>query len=108
DGELGPLFEPRDAVTLAAQLERLLSDPALVSDYAGRIEQAHPQLQWSRVADDYEALYERVAARRHDADGRAQVRRRLEKRGFIHVDLHMHTDHSPDCATPVDTLLDTA
>jgi predicted metal-dependent phosphoesterase TrpH/glycosyltransferase involved in cell wall biosynthesis len=108
DGELGPLFEPRDAVTLAAQLERLLSDPALVSDYAGRIEKAHPQLQWSRVADDYEALYERVAARRHDADGRAQVRRRLEKRGFIHVDLHMHTDHSPDCATPVDTLLDTA
>ncbi len=108
DGELGLLFEPRDAVTLAAQLERLLADPSLVSDYAGRIEKAHPQLEWSRVADDYEALYERVAARRHDADGRAQVRRRLEKRGFIHVDLHMHTDHSPDCATPVDTLLDTA
>ena len=108
DGELGPLFEPRDAVTLAAQIERLLADPSLVSEYAGRIEKAHPQLQWSRVADDYEALYERVAARRHDADGRAQVRRRLEKRGFIHVDLHMHTDHSPDCATPVDTLLDTA
>jgi predicted metal-dependent phosphoesterase TrpH/glycosyltransferase involved in cell wall biosynthesis len=108
DGELGPLFEPRDALTLAAQLERLLSDPALVSNYAGRIDKARPQLQWSRVADDYEALYERVAARRHDADGRAQVRRRLEKRGFIHVDLHMHTDHSPDCATPVDTLLDAA
>jgi predicted metal-dependent phosphoesterase TrpH/glycosyltransferase involved in cell wall biosynthesis len=108
DGELGPLFEPRDAVTLAAQLERLLSDPGLVSEYAGRIEKAHPQLGWSRVADDYEALYERVAARRHDADGRAQVRRQLEKRDFIHVDLHMHTDHSPDCATPVDTLLDTA
>jgi predicted metal-dependent phosphoesterase TrpH/glycosyltransferase involved in cell wall biosynthesis len=108
DGELGPLFEPRDAVTLAAQLERLLSDPSLVADYAGRIERYHPQLEWSRVADDYEALYERVAARRHDADGRAQVRRRLEKRDFIHVDLHMHTDHSPDCATPVDTLLDTA
>ncbi len=108
DGELGPLFEPRDALTLAAQLERLLSDPSLVAEYAGRIEKAHPQLQWSRVADDYEALYERVAARRHAADGRAQVRRRLEKRDFIHVDLHMHTDHSPDCATPVDTLLDTA
>ena len=108
DGELGPLFEPRDAVTLAAQLERLLADPSLVAEYAGRIEKAHPQLEWSRVADDYEALYERVAARRHAADGRAQVRRRLEKRDFIHVDLHMHTDHSPDCATPVDTLLDTA
>jgi predicted metal-dependent phosphoesterase TrpH/glycosyltransferase involved in cell wall biosynthesis len=108
DGELGPLFEPRDALTLAAQLERLLADPGLVSEYAGRIEKAHPLLEWSRVADDYEALYERVAARRHDADGQPQVRRRLEKRDFIHVDLHMHTDHSPDCATPVETLLDTA
>ena len=108
DGELGPLFEPRDALTLAAQLERLVSDPSLVNEYAGRIERAHPQLEWSRVADDYEALYERIAARRHDADGRPQLRRRLESRDFIHVDLHMHTDHSPDCATPVDTLLDTA
>jgi len=36
------------------------------------------------------------------------VRKRLRDREFIHVDLHMHTDHSPDCATPVQTLLDTA
>src|SRR5205823_12024289 len=36
------------------------------------------------------------------------VRNRLGSRDFIHVDLHMHTDHSPDCATSVDTLLDTA
>jgi glycosyltransferase involved in cell wall biosynthesis len=108
DGDLGPLFEPRDAVTLAAQLERLLAEPGVVAEFAGRIERAHPQLEWSRVADEYEALYERVAARRHEVDGRAQVRRRLEDRDFIHVDLHMHTDHSPDCATPVDTLLSTA
>jgi glycosyltransferase involved in cell wall biosynthesis len=108
DGDFGPLFEPRDAVTLAAQLERLLADPGLVAEFAGRIEKAHPQLEWSRVADDYEALYQRVAARRHEVDGRVQARRRLESRDFIHVDLHMHTDHSPDCATPVDTLLSTA
>ena len=49
-----------------------------------------------------------IAARRHDADGKPQLRRRLAERDFVHVDLHMHTDHSPDCATPVDTLLDTA
>jgi hypothetical protein len=36
------------------------------------------------------------------------VRQRLGSKDFIHVDLHMHTDHSPDCATSVDTLLDTA
>jgi len=108
EGELGPLFEPRDALTLAAQLERLLRDPQLVSSYAQAIEAQRPDLDWSRVADEYEALYERIAARRHDENGRPQLRRRLAERDFVHVDLHMHTDHSPDCATPVDTLLDTA
>ena len=108
DGELGPLFEPRDALTLSAQLERLLRDPQLVSGYRRAIDKERPGFDWSRVADDYEELYERIAARRHDGDGRPQVRKRLGSRGFVHVDLHMHTDHSPDCATPVDTLLDTA
>ena len=107
DGELGPLFEPRDALTLAAQLERLLRDPQLVRGYADAIEKERPELDWSRVADDYEELYERIAARRHDS-GAPQLRRRLAEREFVHVDLHMHTDHSPDCATPVDTLLATA
>jgi predicted metal-dependent phosphoesterase TrpH/glycosyltransferase involved in cell wall biosynthesis len=108
DGELGPLFEPRDALTLAAQLERLLAEPALVEEYKRRIELAHPAIQWSRAADEFEALYDRIAARRHATNARGHVRRRLLEHDFIHVDLHMHTDHSPDCATPVDTLLDTA
>jgi predicted metal-dependent phosphoesterase TrpH/glycosyltransferase involved in cell wall biosynthesis len=107
EGELGLLFEPRDAITLAAQLERLVGDPALVDDYAQRIEAAHPMLGWSRVADQFEALFDEIAARRH-GDGNGPVRRRLRERDFVHVDLHMHTDHSPDCATPVDTLLETA
>jgi glycosyltransferase involved in cell wall biosynthesis len=108
DGELGPLFEPRDALTLAAQLERLLRDPELLSGYAEAIQDSHHDISWSRVADEFEELYERIAARRHDSDGRAALRRKLGDKSFIHVDLHMHTDHSPDCATPVDTLLDTA
>ena len=107
EGELGLLFEPRDALTLSAQLERLVSDPALVGGYARRIEAVHPQLEWSRTADGFEALFEEIAARRH-GNGSATVQKRLAERPFIHVDLHMHTDHSPDCATPVDTLLDTA
>jgi predicted metal-dependent phosphoesterase TrpH/glycosyltransferase involved in cell wall biosynthesis len=108
DGELGPLFEPRDALTLAAQLERLLRDPGLVAGYSKAVADTHHDFEWSRVADEYEALYERIASRRHDANGHAQVRKQLGSRDFVHVDLHMHTDHSPDCATPVDTLLDTA
>jgi predicted metal-dependent phosphoesterase TrpH/glycosyltransferase involved in cell wall biosynthesis len=107
-GELGLLFEPRDADTLAAQLERLLSDPGLAERYRKRIRQAHGELEWDRTAERFEQLYEEIAARRHEVGGKPQLHKRLEKRDFVHVDLHMHTDHSPDCATPVDTLLDAA
>jgi predicted metal-dependent phosphoesterase TrpH len=64
--------------------------------------------EWSQVADELEAIYLRLAARRHDPSGNEGVRRRIAKRGLIEVDLHMHTDHSPDCATPVEVLLETA
>jgi hypothetical protein len=108
EGELGPLFEPRDTVTLAAQLKRLVADPEHAARYRERIQAAHTSLSWSRAADEFEALYERIAARRHSADANGALRGRLREREFVHVDLHMHTDHSPDCATPVDTLLSTA
>ena len=108
DGELGLLFEPRDADTLAGQLERLVTDPALTGGLAERIAEVHPELEWTRVADSLEELYGTVAGRRHQLDGDPEVRKRLSSRDFVHVDLHMHTDHSPDCATPVDTLIETA
>jgi predicted metal-dependent phosphoesterase TrpH len=41
-------------------------------------------------------------------NGNTGVRKRLAAREHIHVDLHMHTDHSHDCATPVDVLLESA
>ena len=107
-GDLGLLFEPRDAVTLAAQLERLVGDRELRSRLAKRIAAGQHRRDWSRTADEFEGLYETVAGRRHPPAGRPEVRRRLASRDFIHVDLHMHTDHSPDCATPVATLLDAA
>ena len=108
EGQLGLLFEPRDADTLSAQLKRLVCDPELRQGFQGRIAEARPELDWSRVADDFEELYREIAGRRHDPNGNAPLQRKLAKRDFIHVDLHMHTDHSPDCATPVDTLLETA
>ena len=74
EGELGLLFEPRDALTLAAQLERLISDPRLVDDFASRISSAHQDLGWSRVADEFEALFEEIAARRH-GNGQVAIRR---------------------------------
>ncbi|MDP8943168.1 MAG: glycosyltransferase [Actinomycetota bacterium] len=108
DGERGLLFEPRDADMLAAQLTRLVEDEGLRERLHRRIAADHPQLEWSRTADAFESLYAEIAGRRHDPERDAPVRRRLASRRHVFVDLHMHTDHSPDCATPVDTLLETA
>jgi predicted metal-dependent phosphoesterase TrpH len=60
------------------------------------------------AATQIEDVYRSLAARRHPTEGRPQVRRRVAGRPLIDVDLHMHTDHSPDCATPVEVLLATA
>ncbi len=60
-----------------------------------------------READALEQIYTRLAARRHDG-GDEELARVLAERPLIEVDLHMHTDHSYDCATPVEVLLATA
>ncbi len=60
------------------------------------------------AADRFEEIYGELAARRHDQHGAQELRRRLAGRQLIDVDLHMHTDHSHDCATPVEVLLATA
>jgi predicted metal-dependent phosphoesterase TrpH len=60
------------------------------------------------AAAEIEDIYTALAARRHPTGGDPSLRRRLAKRPLIDVDLHMHTDHSPDCATPVEVLLATA
>ena len=49
-----------------------------------------------------------MAGRRHDGRGDPALRARLQARPLLDVDLHMHTDHSGDCATPVEVLLKTA
>ena len=53
-------------------------------------------------------LYRELAARRHSTKDDERLRGVLAQRPLIDVDLHMHTDHSPDCATPVEVLLATA
>jgi glycosyltransferase involved in cell wall biosynthesis len=108
-GDLGLVFEPGDLDVLAGQLERLARDRELLARLrrAGA-EHARRSLAWSRVADEAEAVYDEVAARRHDPAGNPEVRARLRARPLIDVDLHMHTDHSGDCVTPVDVLLATA
>jgi predicted metal-dependent phosphoesterase TrpH/glycosyltransferase involved in cell wall biosynthesis len=104
DGEAGLLFEPNDVDTLAAQLARLVADPGLRE---GLRAAAQPRA-WSAVADELEDLYRTLIARRHDARGNPALAKKLAGRPTIDVDLHMHTDHSHDCATPVEVLLATA
>jgi predicted metal-dependent phosphoesterase TrpH/glycosyltransferase involved in cell wall biosynthesis len=106
DGERGLLFPPGDAVTLGGQLERLVTEPGLRGDLVREARGAVPD--WGTVAGQLEDVYLPLCARRHDPRGNPAVRARLSKRRSIHVDLHMHTDHSPDCATPVEVLLATA
>ncbi len=106
DGTRGLLFPAGDAITLAGQLVRLIEQPDVRNSLraAGR----EGWRSWSRVAEEFEEIYRSLSARRHDPEGRREIRRRLTARPRINVDLHMHTDHSPDCATPVEVLLATA
>ena len=107
DGELGPLFPPGDADTLAGQLSRF-GDDGYLEAMRKTVVDSRDVPGWAEVGDRIEALYRRIAARRHDPDGDPETRRRISRRKLIEVDLHMHTDHSPDCATPVEVLLETA
>jgi predicted metal-dependent phosphoesterase TrpH/glycosyltransferase involved in cell wall biosynthesis len=103
--EDGLLFEPGDTETLAGQLKRLIEDPRL----RARLRDGAPGPRpWSAVADEVEESYRQTVARRHDTTGDPALWDAIRHRPLIDVDLHMHTDHSGDCATPVEHLLATA
>ncbi len=107
DGQRGLLFPAGDPVTLAGQIERLGSDPKL-RDRFRRTDREFEVETWPEVAARFEEIYERLVSRRHDPTGNEALRRKLRDRPLIDVDLHMHTDHSSDCATPVKVLIETA
>jgi glycosyltransferase involved in cell wall biosynthesis len=107
-GAHGLLFEPRDIDTLAAQLMRLIDEPDLRARRVGAAAPLRARLTWPRVTDELEQVYATLVARRHPLDGDPEIAFRLRTRPRIDVDLHMHTDHSHDCATPVEVLLATA
>jgi glycosyltransferase involved in cell wall biosynthesis len=108
DGEHGLLFEPGDVETLAGQLTRLVSEPQLRARLRAGADALRARLRFARVADELEDVYAGLVARRHDDRGDRVLRARVAKRRLIDVDLHMHTDHSHDCVTPVEVLLATA
>jgi glycosyltransferase involved in cell wall biosynthesis len=105
EGEYGLEFEPGEVETLASHLERLGSSPDLRERKRAQAERLRDLFAWPRVTDELEQVYERLVGRRHDTRANGRLRSRLAKRRMIDVDLHMHTDHSHDCATPVEVLL---
>jgi hypothetical protein len=105
EGERGLLFEPGDVDTLAAHLGRLVSSPELRERERAGAASLRSTLTWERVTDELEGIYRGLTARRHDNRGNQRAHARLASRPLIDVDLHMHTDHSYDCATPVEVLL---
>jgi len=105
DGEYGSEFQSGDVQTLTSHLTRLISDPDLLSRQRSRLSGLTRTYAFSRVADELEQVYEKLAERRRDPRGDERLRARLASRRLIDVDLHMHTDHSYDCATPVEVLL---
>jgi glycosyltransferase involved in cell wall biosynthesis len=105
EGQLGFMFEPGESETLAAHLQRLLDEPELLAARAEQVRDHATGLGWPRVADELESVYAGLVSRRHAETGNGRLRARLAARPLIDVDLHMHTDHSYDCATPVEVLL---
>jgi glycosyltransferase involved in cell wall biosynthesis len=105
DGERGPMFEPGETQTLAAHLKRLIAEPELLARGARTSRHLRETLAWPRVATELERIYAGLVARRRIDSGDRRLRSRLSSRPLIDVDLHMHTDHSNDCATPVEVLL---
>jgi hypothetical protein len=105
EGEHGLLFEPGEIETLAAHLASLLGSPARLQERRAAIHELAPKLRFARVAEELETVYTRLVGRRHRDPGDSRLRKRLAQRRVIDVDLHMHTDHSYDCATPVEVLL---
>jgi glycosyltransferase involved in cell wall biosynthesis len=105
DGERGLMFEPGEVETLQAHLSALLGDRTALERRAASTRKLATAFSWSRVADELEQVYLGLVARRHNGAGDPKLRERLAHRALIDVDLHMHTDHSYDCATPVEVLL---
>jgi predicted metal-dependent phosphoesterase TrpH len=86
---------------------RLLEDQELRTRLARAGREIAAAQAYPRVAAELEALYGELVARRRparaDSAGEASV-----DGPHVLADLHMHTHHSGDCATPVDDLLDEA
>ena len=105
-----PLADPAGASgqpeLVGAALGRLAADPNWRRQQSAEARESSEAESAEALGNELEKLYESVLGRR-----RKLVRppaEPLADRPFILADLHMHTDHSHDCAVPVADLLDYA
>jgi predicted metal-dependent phosphoesterase TrpH/glycosyltransferase involved in cell wall biosynthesis len=105
-----PLVDPAGASEqpelVGAALGRLAADPDWRRQQSAEARESSEAESAEALGNELEKLYESVLGRR-----RKLVRppaEPLADRPIILADLHMHTDHSHDCAVPVADLLDYA
>jgi hypothetical protein len=101
--EIAPVDGTSD---IEQKVERLIADPAARSA-AARVARAHAETQsFDNVASELDAVYAKLARKRRTA--RIEDDDPLADRGWIMIDLHLHTDWSHDCSIPAEELLDHA
>lgn len=105
---LSTLIARRFVETFLGRLDARIATSAQTAALMERFFPGEYRLLSGETAAAIEEVYRQVAARRHATAGDAALAKRLTGRALIDVDLHMHTDHSHDCATPVEVLLATA
>jgi predicted metal-dependent phosphoesterase TrpH/glycosyltransferase involved in cell wall biosynthesis len=104
-----PLVDPPGSVEqpqlITAALARLAEDEAWRRRGADRARREGEGESAGRLGDELEALYARVLRKRRTP---ARAEDPLAERPHVLCDLHLHTEHSFDCAVPVPDLLDYA
>ena len=104
-----PLLDPPGSDSqpelVAAAMARLAENPDWRVKLSEQAREATKGESVSGLGDELEAVYGSVMRRRRRAPARTDP---LADRPLVLCDLHMHTEHSHDCAVPVDALLDYA
>jgi hypothetical protein len=115
DSKAASLIEPdRSGLSFAADTPqlasavalRLLDDEPLRQRLAATGRERVASQSFPHVAAELEALYTELVSRRRPEQ--ADESSAAADGPLVLADLHMHTHHSGDCATPVDDLLDEA
>ena len=89
----------------AAEIARLAEDEAYRKRSGERARAVAEEQSFAALAHEIDEVYRGLATRRREGRPGLAI---PDERGWIHADLHLHTNWSHDCQIPVDELLDHA